>query len=62
MRILDLDDDSNLELASAGGPGVLAFISSNPQRLEGRDFALSKPLRGQDFLQLLQRLESVVSS
>lgn len=58
VRIVDIDDEENTALADAHGQGVLVVLGGNHQVLVGRQFTLTKPLRGNEFLQLLQSIEA----
>lgn len=57
VTIFDLDDGDLPETMTAGAEVVVAF-SNHPHRLADRPFGLSKPIRGSEFLQLLQSIET----
>ncbi|MDO8331092.1 MAG: hypothetical protein Q7T36_11545 [Fluviicoccus sp.] len=58
VRIVDIDDEEHVALADEQGQGVVVVLAGNQQILVGRQFTLSKPLRGNEFLQLLQAIEA----
>jgi len=58
VRIVDLDDAEHAVLADDQGQGVVVALGGDQRILAGRRFTLSKPLRGNEFLQLLQAIEA----
>ncbi|MFA9202648.1 MAG: hypothetical protein ACEQSD_01445 [Flavobacteriales bacterium] len=58
VYILDLDDQSNRDrLKDNPTQNTIIAISSHPEHLVGQKYALSKPLRSQSLLQVLQHIE-----
>jgi hypothetical protein len=58
VTIFDLDDGAPPEALAAAGAEVVVAFSSQAHRLADRPFGLSKPIRGSEFLQLLQAIEA----
>lgn len=57
VRIIDLDDELNKSLPDVD-PSAVIVISSDPHKLAGYKYPLSKPLRSQSLLHVLQAIES----
>ncbi|RZU38438.1 hypothetical protein EV700_2370 [Fluviicoccus keumensis] len=58
VTIFDLDDGIHPDPLPASGAEVVVAFSTHPHRLTDRPFSLSKPIRGSEFLQLLQAIEA----
>lgn len=57
VRILDLDDEQIRQTAHQYADALVMVISSQAEHLQGWTYALSKPLRSQALLDILQRIE-----
>ncbi|HEX5360663.1 MAG TPA: hypothetical protein VFW49_06180 [Fluviicoccus sp.] len=58
VTIFDLDDGIHPDPLPASGAEIVVAFSTHPHRLTDRPFSLSKPIRGSEFLQLLQAIEA----
>lgn len=59
VTILDMDDAPGSQPLSPSVANIIVAFSTHPQRLGDQPFVLSKPIRGNEFLQLLQAIEAI---
>lgn len=56
--ILDIDDEENIDHLHSNRHGVIVLLGGNHPLLDSHPFTLTKPIRGNNFLQLLQSIEA----
>ncbi|MDO8417841.1 MAG: hypothetical protein Q7S87_16695 [Agitococcus sp.] len=56
--ILDIDDEENIDHLHSDRHGVIVLLAGNRPLPDSHPFTLTKPIRGNEFLQLLQSIEA----